>query len=278
MSNRETLLAATASQTTPPAPASKTAGIGQGTTLLLFVVLAGRGGTGKTFLLRWICERLFAASRSVVIADGDRTNRTLPLFFQDVQTPRSADDRVVRRWLEDIIEQMVAQKFSVIVDLGGGDMVLKQLATELDLQAMLVQHGVTPVILHLVGPDVESLGYLASLQAAGPSGTPLFAPERTALILNDGLVPEGVDAAEAFEAIRQHKVVKTAVSRQAEIIAMPQLKTAYEVNRRHLSFAKAAAGETKDGLPPLGITDRTRVTMWLRAMEKAFAPIVEWLP
>ncbi len=47
---------------------------------------------------------------------------------------------------------------------------------------------------------------------------------------------------------------------------------------RHLSFANAAAGQTRERLPPLGIFDRHRVARWLEAMEKAFAPVTAWLP
>jgi len=270
VSKRETLLTAAADLPLNPDGARP-----------LFIVLAGRGGTGKSLLVRWICERAFAAGRAVVIADGDRTNRALPLFFEDVQAPPSADDRVVRRWLETIVEQMITGRFHVVVDLGGGDMVLKQLAVELDLQGLLEAQGVTSVILHLIGPEVESLGYLASVEAidpANPSGRPLFAPERTALILNEGLIPEGLDPVEVFAPIREHKVFKAALRRNAQPILMPQLKPAYEVNRRHISFADAAAGQSKEGLPPLGITDRQRVRMWLKAMDRAFAPIAEWLP
>jgi hypothetical protein len=270
MSKRETLLTTSADLPLNPVEGRP-----------LFIVLAGRGGTGKSFLVRWICERTFAAGRSVVIADGDRTNRALPRFFDDVQAPTSSDDRVVRRWLETIIEQMVVGRFSVVIDLGGGDMVLKQLALELDLQAMLEEQGVSPIILHLIGPEVESLGYLDSVEAvdfASPSGKPLFAPEQTALILNEGLVAEDLDPAEVFAPIRENKVFKAAVRRNAQTILMPRLKPAYEVNRRHIAFADASNGHTKEGLPPLGITDRQRVRMWLRAMDAAFAPLTTWLP
>lgn len=244
----------------------------------LFVVLGGRGGTGKSLLLRLLCERAFDAGRPFIIADGDRTNRTLPLFFDDVQAPGSADDRVVRHWMEAIIEQMVTSGIPVVVDLGGGDMVLKQLALELELPALLEEHGVTPVMLHLLTAEVESLGYLASMEAAGPGGKPLFAPERTALILNEGLVPPGLEPADVFAPIREHGVFRAAMRRGAQTIVMPQLKPAYEVNRRHLSFAAAAAGKTKEGTPPLGLFDRQRVTMWLRGMDAALAPVAEWLP
>jgi hypothetical protein len=59
---------------------------------------------------------------------------------------------------------------------------------------------------------------------------------------------------------------------------MPRLGPALAINARHLSFADAAAGNTKAGLPPLNIFDRQRVLLWLDAMEAAFAPVTEWLP
>ncbi len=242
--------------------------------LALFLVMAGRGGTGKTFLLRWICERALNAGRSVVIADGDRTNRSLPRFLDGVLTPPSANDPVVLGWLEAIIGKQVEEHFNVIVDLGGGDLVLKRMALELALQAFLQRHGITPAILHMLNPEVESLSYLTSLEEKG-----LFAPERTALILNEGLVAADNDDDErVFDRVKEHPVFKAAIRRGAIQIVMPRLVPAMDINARHLSFADAAAGKTKEGLPPLNIFRRERVAIWLRAMEVAFAPIAGWLP
>lgn len=267
MTKRDTLLASAADLPAAPQPKRRPR----------LIVLAGRGGTGKTLLVRWICERVFGAGRTIVIADGDRTNRSLPLYFDGVLAPPSADDRVVRRWLEAIVNRMIAEGFDVVLDLGGGDMVLKHLAAELDLQAMLEAAGIELVMLHLIGPEVESLGYLASVEASGPLGTPLFAPERIALVLNEGLVGEDLDPAELFAPIREHKIFRAALRRNAQTVVMPRLGPAYEVNRRHILFTDAAEGRSKDGLPPLTPTDCQRVRMWLRAMDAAFKDIAEWL-
>jgi hypothetical protein len=243
--------------------------------LALFLVMAGRGGSGKTLLLRWICERALGAGRSaLVIADGDRTNRSLPLFLDGVLNPPATEDAAVWRWLESVLETMVTDRFHLALDLGGGDLVLKRMALELALHDLLVRHAITPVVLHLLSPEVESLAYLASLEQ-----DKLFAPERAALILNAGLVPRGHDDdAAAFERVRDHKVFRAAISRGAVSIAMPRLIPAHEINARHISFADAADGKTEPGLPPLGIFDRQRVLIWLKAMEAAFAPIAGWLP
>lgn len=242
-----------------------------------FIVLAGRGGTGKTLIVRWICELVLGAGHTIVIADGDRTNRNLPHYFEGVLAPPSADDRVVRRWLEAIIDRMITDRFDVIVDLGGGDTILKGLASELDLSAMLGAAGIDVVMLHVTGPEVESLAYLGSVEAPGPLGTPLFAPEHTAVILNNGLVPEDQDPDEAFRAVRESRILHAAVARGVRTVAMPRLRVAHEVNRRHQQFSTAAAGATSGDLPPMTPTDRQRVTLWLRAMDVAFRGVAEWI-
>jgi hypothetical protein len=203
-------------------------------------------------------------------------------YFDGVLFPGNADEATTARWLEGIIERMVADRFVLLVDLGGGDQVLKRLALELALASLLEEHGIAPVILHLLGPEVESLGYLAAVEKpsqADPDGRPLFAPARTALVLNEGLIPDpNLDPAEEFQAVREHGVFKAAVRRGAAPIVMPRLAPALEVNRRHLSFGDAVAGKTNGDLPPLGLGDRQRIKLWQRSMEAAFAPAAEWLP
>jgi hypothetical protein len=243
--------------------------------------LSGRGGTGKSLLLRWMAERAFAAGRTLVIADGDRTNRALPKYFDGVLFPESVDDGAVAHWLETVLEQMVIDRFTLVVDLGGGDQVLKRLAHELALQSLLEENGITPVLLHLIGPEIESLGPLSTLEKPNPAdqSVPLFAPPCTALILNAGLIPNaGTNPAEVFTPIREHRVFQDAIQRGARALSMPRLWPALEINRRELSFASAVAGQAGKGPAPLGLGDRQRVKLWLRAMDQDFASIAEWLP
>lgn len=242
-----------------------------------FIVLAGRGGTGKTMLLRWLCELIFGAGNTIVIADGDRTNRSLPRYFDGVLAPSGSNHGTVKQWLEAIINRMTIERFDVVVDLGGGDIVLKDLAGEIDLCAALAEAGIDAVLLHMIGPEIEHLSPLASIEAPGPMGTPLFAPEQTAVILNEGLVSTDDELANVFSSVREHRVFRAAVARGARPILMPKLRTAFEVNRRHVLFAAAVGGATSDGLPPMTFLDRQRVTMWLRAMDVAFKDVAEWI-
>lgn len=241
------------------------------------IFLAGRGGTGKTLLLRWFCEVILGRGSTIVIADGDRTNRSLPKYFEGVLAPPSADHGTVKRWLEAIINSMTIERFDAVVDLGGGDIVLKDLARDIDLCSALTEAGIDVVLLHVVGPEIEHLSYLASTEAAGPLGAPLFGPERTAVILNEGLVSTDDELADVFSSLREHRVFRAAIARGARPIVMPKLRPALEVNRRHVLFAAAAGGATSDGLPPMTFVDRQRVIMWLRMMDAAFKDIAEWI-
>jgi hypothetical protein len=238
----------------------------------LFVPL-GRGGRGKTVLTRWIAEKAGYEGRHPAIADGDRTNQTLAAYFQAVTSPPNTNDLDVRDWMEGLVSAQIEQRITVLLDLGGGDLTLKRLAAELDLVPFLSGSGIDVVAAHLIGPDLDDLAYLQSLEDQGT-----FAPERTMLVLNEGLVSGNRSERIAFEPITNHEVFRAVVTRGAKVVRMPRLGCLHEVELRRVLFADAAAGKTGRDLPPLNPVNRQRVTMWLREMATAFAPVEDWLP
>jgi hypothetical protein len=92
-----------------------------------------------------------------VIADADRTNATLSAFFQKVVRPPSAEDEEVRLWLNDFVDDQIERRFSAYLDLGGGDLVLKTWARDLELAPFLEANGITPIALHFAGCDLDDL-------------------------------------------------------------------------------------------------------------------------
>src|ERR1700760_2601714 len=86
-----------------------------------FIVPLGRGSRGKSWWARWAIERAQNQGREVVVADADRTNPTLSTYFEGVTAPLSADDRDVREWLAAFVEAQIEQRFTALLDLGGGD-------------------------------------------------------------------------------------------------------------------------------------------------------------
>jgi hypothetical protein len=140
------------------------------------VFAVGRGGRGKTIAYRWMIDRALNQGRPIIIADADRTNQTLAAFFVElVMSPPSAADDDMRPWLDGLLEKAIGQRQSLIVDLGGGDQLLKHVALELGLAEFLTRNAITPVVLHFIGADSDDLAYLREAERDR-----LLAPEKTA--------------------------------------------------------------------------------------------------
>lgn len=242
-----------------------------------FIMVEGRGNGGKTYTVRWIVGRALNAGRPApIIADADVSNRTLAAYFPGlVSEPPNADPLVLAKWSEDLLEQALRQRRDIIFDFGPASQVFRRLALELGMEEFLLQHGCDPTVLHLLNTEVESLSALSTMEAGG-----LFAPARTALVLNDGVVPAGMIEADAFAAVRAHPVFIAAVKRGAVPLSMPRCPTvaAGAVNSHFLPFHDAAANSVRDGQEPLSLVNAQRLNVWLRAMEAAFEKVREWLP
>ena len=238
------------------------------------IVPLGRGSRGKTWWVRWAIERAQSQGREVVVADADRTNATLSAFFEGVASPPSADDRDVTEWLAAFVEQQIESRFTALLDLGGGDLILKRVAREMGLVSFLGQYGILPVAVHLIGPNQDDLAYLQEVEADG-----LFAPEATILVLNEALVPSHRKPRTAFqETIQSNPILTRTLERGARLVWMPRLEPANEIDSRRLTFAAAEAGRVKPDQAPIGPWRRQQIAVWRREMEEAFVPVAGWLP
>jgi hypothetical protein len=229
------------------------------------LVTHGRGGTGKSTFVRVLIERTRDADREAAIADADRTNATLASFFTDVLRPEHPDDQTVLDWLDDLVNQQAEDRISVILDMGGGDQVFKRFAASLELASLLDGANITPVALHFIGPDIDDLAYLKDIEESGA-----FCPPQTVLVLNEGLIRDARPREAAFAEVRNHSVYRKALDRGAREVWFPRLACMQEINTRRLLFAAAEAS--------LGLTNRQRVAIWRREVDKALAPISDWLP
>lgn len=229
----------------------------------------GRGSRGKTFLTRWMVERARNGGRDVVVADIDRTNASLSSYFNDAGRPLSADDRDVEAFFSGLIESQIASNSSVVADFGGGDLIIKRLAREIDLTNFLASNGIEAVAIHLIGPDPDDLAYLESVEDGM-----VFAPPATILVLNEALCPPHRTPHAAFqETINMHDIFKRTLGRGAQLVRMPRLQPSDEINALRLTFQEAEHGQTS-----LGPWKRQQVSLWRRDMELAFAKISTWLP
>lgn len=231
------------------------------------VFAVGRGSRGKTVAYRWMIDRALNQGRELIVADADRTNQTLAAFFGDlVVSPPTADDNDMRPWLDGLLERSISEHKSIVLDLGGGDQLLKHAALELDLAGFLARNGVTPVLLHFVGADSDDLAYLRETEREG-----LLAPEKTAIVFNAGVVPAGVSLEAAWAKHEGDAALRAAVARGAQLVRMPRLACMTLLDDERIRFTDAGSGK-------LGLTNAQRVAIWLRDMERSFEPIASWLP
>jgi hypothetical protein len=229
------------------------------------IVAGGRGKVGKSVLLRYGIERHLANGGNPVIADCDRTNATLAAFFPAAIRPKSAEDGDVRDWLNTLLDDQAEHQRTIYLDLGGGDLSLHAWARELDLVPFLQENGVTPVLVHCLGSDVDDLAYLRDLER-------VFAPPHTAIMLNEGMVPANKAPLSAFEPTLDDEVLQAAVRRGAKVVRMPRLGCMQQVEQRRLTFEAASARSSG-----LGMTTCQMITVWRRQLEQTLAPILPWI-
>jgi hypothetical protein len=237
------------------------------------VLALGRGKTGKSTWIRWAVETALEQGAAPVIADADRTNATLAAFFENVTRPESPEDEDVRLWLNDFVDRQIEQRFSAFLDLGGGDLILKTWARDLELAPFLEKHDVTPVAVHFLGCDLDDLSYLRDVEESAK-----FTPRHTVIVLNEGLVPTGRVVRTAFAPIIAHEVFRKVLDRGAQVVRMPRLACMHEVEQRRLSFDDAAAGMVKPGQDKIGPVNRQLIAIWRREMAAAFSKVAQWMP
>ena len=238
------------------------------------IMAIGLGATGKTTLLRWLCERaLERGEDELALATVDPVNRELGHYFPAAMVPPTQDPAQVTAWLEQLLAMILETGKSAALDFGGGDTTLARLLTEVpDLQQMMESAGVEPVALYPLTPRSSDLTPLAAMTKVG------FRPKATALILNEGRADSTRAPLQEFGQIRRHSVYKSAIAQGAVEIWMPRLYAAKAIEDRRSGFRQAVNGETPQGSLGLGPFDRSRTRHWLAAMEEAFAPIASWLP
>jgi len=238
------------------------------------IMAIGLGATGKTTLLRWLCERaLERGEDELALATVDPVNRELGHYFPAAMVPPTQDPAQVTAWLEQLLAMILETGKSAALDFGGGDTTLARLLTEVpDLQQMMESAGVEPVALYPLTPRSSDLTPLAAMTKVG------FRPKATALILNEGRADSTRAPLQEFGQIRRHSVYKSAIAQGAVEIWMPRLYAATAIEDRRSGFRQAVNGETPQGSLGLGPFDRSRTRHWLAAMEEAFAPIASWLP
>ena len=154
----------------------------------------GRGGAGKSVALAELTWRAQAQGREVIVADADARSRTLSGLFPDAIAPESEEMPDVAAFFTGLLNRMVKEKRSAVVDLGGGDRSLVEYGRDLKLVEFCQRVGIEPVAIYCLGPDAEDLRHVVTLWDGG-----FFRPKRAVLLLNEGIIRAGQTTVGAFE-------------------------------------------------------------------------------
>ena len=223
----------------------------------------GRGRIGKTTAIRVIAETMAERGGEAVVAAVDPVNRSLRAFLDGVAEPKSTDPEGVKDWLYQLLQSLIIDRRSGLIDLGGGDTSLTALLADMpDLADIMADGGVEPVAIHIVGTDPHDLTPLATTEAAG------FRPRATAIVLNEVHGRRATD----FDQILQHPSYQQAIDRGAIQLWMPLLTPdaarVIDANNWHYLDVKGK----------LGPFHASSVHQWLRRVGEDFAPISSWYP
>jgi hypothetical protein len=236
----------------------------------------GRSRGGKTMIANTYVQFWRARGANLHVWNADRQNEThsLSLFHADAQRPPSDDPDDKGAWTEGLYDAQVKERFDSILDLAGGDPLLRLLARETDLVATLERRRIRVVLWQVFGPDLADVDYLKLSMDAGLVGP------ATLLVLNAGVVRSKRSVQAVFAEVTGHSVFIDALNRGAKVVWFPALVCMKQLIDRALTFDEAKRGLVKAGQERLAFFDQTRVEIfWDKHIPEFFAQIpADWLP
>jgi hypothetical protein len=249
----------------------------------LLVMPFGRQTRGKTALLRYLGE--FAErKRKLEIIDADPNafskddyNRPLSFYFKEAEKPPAIEGEDKMAYIEKKLERQMdsvgtPDAHDILLDVGGNDLTMKRSGREANLIEVLQDAGVVPVVIHMLGPDIEDLSYVSDIEEMG------LKAKVTILMINAGLVPATSSLSVAFKDIIESDLVKklTGPERGAKLAVMPALGCMREINSSGLHSYRQAFYE--EGAKKIGRLNVQRVRNWLADMGTLRASLAEYLP
>ncbi len=239
-------------------------------------IVGGRGRVGKTVVANTIAQFCRERGADLRIWNADRQNEThsLSVFHRDAARPETDDSEDKRLWLEARFDEQARERYDAVLDMAGGDPLVRQLAREARLVSTLEKRSIRAVLWQVLGPDLADLDQLR-LSMEGR----LIMPA-TLLVLNSGLVRSGRSVVGAFDEVVSHEVFKRAVAQGAQIVWFPELVCMQAVSDRGLTFDEAKRGVAKPGQEPMSFFDQARVEIFWEDRVPAFFSEIprEWLP
>ena len=239
--------------------------------------ICGQGRVGKTVVANTYVQFCRPRGARLEAWNSDRQNEThtLSVFHADASRPATDGASEKGYWFEANLDRQARERFDAVLDMAGGDPMVRHLARDVRLVETMKRRGLRAVAWHVLGPEPADLDYL-KLSMEGQ----LFAPPATLVVVNTGVLVSGRSAELAFADVCSHRVVVDALDRGAKLVRFPSLECMSTIIDQGLTFADAMRGVTKPGYQPMTFLDQTRVEIfWKDHIPAFFAEIPsEWLP
>lgn len=246
----------------------------------IVVVRMGRGRTGGSTALDWVVQWARSRGRAVVIVDGDLRNPTLATLYPPgtpggATQPPSDEIPDVVGFIGDRLSAVATDRVSMVLDLGGGDRVLSEVARELPLVEFCDARSIRSLALYMCGPEQDDFEHILAIHRAG-----YFRAARSILILNEHLVPRGKTPVGAFDAILDRPEIVGMIESGMVVVVMPRLPCMEQVRASGLTFFEAASNKPGKSGKPLDPVRQFQVENWHKRMIEAFTKVgaLEWLP
>lgn len=235
----------------------------------VLVVGLGRGGSGKSTMLAEQVWRARSQGRDVIVADGDPRSKTLLGMFPDAMTPISEEMPDIKAFLAELLNRMVKENRSGVLDMGGGDRALLDFGRDLRLVEFCLRKGIDPLALYCLGPDREDLEHVMAIYDGG-----YFRPERALLIFNEGVIRSGKTVSGAFEPSMSDPRMAEMAKNGAKPILLHGLASMAQVKAAQGGFYAELASGALDPVEEFMLED------WLVDYEakRVKAGVVGWLP
>lgn len=231
----------------------------------------GRGSGGKSTVLAEMVWRAENFGRQVIVADGDTRSKTLTELFPGAMHPHSEEMPDIRQFLINLLNRMVKEKRSAVLDLGAGDRALLELGRDFRLVEFCDRRGIDALAVNCLGPDPEDLSHIHTIWESG-----YFRPARSILFANEGVIRGGQHIVGAFKRSMEDPRFGKIVASGAKPIVLPRLQCIDLAKKPSLGFYKAAAGST-DGIDPV---EEFMVSDWIWDLQakRDAAGVSAWLP
>lgn len=240
----------------------------------------GRGRLGGSTVCDFLIQRGRKAGNPVMVADGDRRNPTLAGLYPPggpggASVPPSDELADMKDWITEQVGQMVVNRASMVLDLGGGDRVLSDYGQDLPLADFCTASGVICLPLYFAGPEKDDFDHIVAIRDAK-----YFAAPRSVLFLNENLVRAGRTPSGAFDETLGRPEIEEMVAGGAKLIFIPRLPCMAELRASGLGFYDAAANKPGKSGKSMDPVRQFMVKTWIERLESQFVEtgIADWLP